>query len=123
MAANPNRSVTMSEFLFLYRGGSERESPAEMQQQMQRWRTWMSELRERGHLKEQGSPLDRSSGRVVTGKAKTVTDGPYPEKDIIGGYTLIEAKDLDQAAALAKGCPIFLYDGTVEVRAVMPMGG
>jgi hypothetical protein len=39
----------------------------------------------------------------------------------VGGYTLIEAKDLAQAAQLAGGCPIFEYDGLVEVRPVMKM--
>src|SRR5262247_2588679 len=47
-------------------------------------------------------------------------DGPYAEaKDIVGGYTLIEARDLGQAVELSKGCPILEADGTVEVRPVM----
>ena len=113
----------MSEFLFVYRGGNAwTRPPAELQQQMQRWVGWMNELRERGHLKDRGRPLERS-GKLVSGKDKTVTDGPYPEKDIIGGYSVIEAKDLDHATELSKGCPIFLFDGTVEVRPLMPMDG
>ena len=52
-----------------------------------------------------------------------MTDGPFAEaKDVVGGYTLIEARDLDQAAELSKGCPIFEVDGgAVEVRPVMKM--
>ena len=51
-----------------------------------------------------------------------MTDGPFAEaKDIVGGYTLIEARDLDQAVELSKGCPIFEVDGAVEVRPVMKM--
>jgi len=51
-----------------------------------------------------------------------VTDGPFAEaKDIVGGYTLIEARDLDQGVELSKGCPIFEVEGTVEVRPVMKL--
>lgn len=111
----------MSEFVFLYRGGRRSESPAEGEQVMQRWVGWMQELGTQGHLKDRGQPLE-AEGKVVRGKSRTVTDGPYPEsKDIVGGYTLIEAKDLAQAAELAGGCPIFDYDGLVEVRPVMKM--
>ena len=57
------------------------------------------------------------TGKVVRGKAKAVTDGPFVEvKDFIQGYILVEANDLDQAVELAKGCPILESDGTVEIR-------
>jgi hypothetical protein len=92
-----------------------------MQQMMQKWMAWMKQLGEKGHLKDQGQPLERT-GRLVKGKDKTVTDGPFAEaKDIVGGYTLIEASDLDQAVELSKGCPIFEVEGAVEVRPVMKM--
>lgn len=111
----------MSEFVFLYRGGRRAETPAEGEQQMQRWVGWLSDLAAKGHVKDQGQPLE-PEGKVVRGKQRTVTDGPYPEsKDVVGGYTLIEAKDLAQAAELAGGCPIFEFDGLVEVRPVMKM--
>jgi hypothetical protein len=111
----------MSQFVFLYRGGERAESPAQMQQQMQRWMTWLKQLGEKGHVKDPGQPLDRA-GKVVKGKQKTITDGPYAEKDLVGGYTLVEAKDLSQAAELSLGCPIFDYGGSVEVRPVAKMG-
>ena len=111
----------MSEFLFLYRGGEAGRSPERMQQMMQKWMTWMKELGAKGHLKDQGHPLERT-GKLVKGQKKVVTDGPYAEtKDVVGGYTLIEARDLDQAAELSKGCPIFENDGQVEVRPIMQL--
>jgi hypothetical protein len=95
--------------------------PEQGEKQMQKWVAWMKELGEKGHIKDRGQPLD-PAGKVVRGKQKVVTDGPYPEsKDIVGGYTLIEAKDLSHAAELSKGCPIFESDGLVEVRPVMEM--
>lgn len=112
----------MSEFVFLYRGGDQSGSPQEMQQVMQKWMSWMKELGEKGHIKDVGHPLDHT-GKVVKGKEKkTVMDGPYAEtKDIVGGYTLVEARDLAHAAELSMGCPIFERGGIVEVRPVMKM--
>jgi hypothetical protein len=113
--------MIMSEFIFLYRGGERATSPEQMQQQMQKWGVWLKELGDKGHLKDPGQPLDRT-GKVVTGKQKIVTDGPYAEtKDLIGGYTVALARDLDQAVELSKGCPIFEFNGLVEVRPVMKM--
>jgi hypothetical protein len=111
----------MSEFVYLYRGGERPNSPQQGEQEMQKWVAWLNELGKKGHIKDRGQPLDRE-GKVVRGKQKTVTDGPYAEsKDIVGGYTLIQAKDLSEAAELSKGCPIFESGGLVEVRPVMEM--
>jgi hypothetical protein len=111
----------MSEFVYLYRGGETDRSPEQAQKTMQKWMTWMKELGAKGHIKDQGQPLERA-GKLVRGKQKSVTDGPFAEtKDVVGGYTLIEARDLDQAVELSKGCPIFEVDGAVEVRPVMKM--
>ena len=47
-----------------------------------------------------------------------VTDGPFAEtKEALGGYYLVEARDLDQALELARQCPV--SQGGVEVRPVM----
>ena len=111
----------MSDFVFLYRGGERPASPEAAQQVMQRWLGWMKDLDAKGHLKDQGHPLERS-GKLVKGKHTSVTDGPFAEaKDAIGGYTLVQANDLTQAVELSKGCPIFDFDGAVEVRPVMKM--
>jgi hypothetical protein len=108
----------MSAFLYLYRGGEAGRSPERMQQSMQKWMTWLKDLADKGHVKDQGQPLERS-GKLVKGKQKTVTDGPFAEaKDVVGGYTLIEARDLSQAVELSKGCPILEVDGAVEVRPI-----
>jgi hypothetical protein len=112
---------TMSEFVYLYRGGERGRSPEIAQQMMQKWMAWFKELNEKGHIKDRGQPLERA-GKLVKGKQKTVTDGPFAEaKDVVGGYTLIEARDLEQAVELSKGCPIFEAEGAVEVRPVMKL--
>jgi hypothetical protein len=108
----------MSEFVYLYRGGQAGRSPERMQQMMQKWMAWFKELADQGHVIDRGQPLERA-GKLVKGSKKAVTDGPFAEaKDIIGGFTLIEARDLDHAVELSKGCPILEVDGAVEVRPI-----
>ena len=108
----------MSEFIYLYRNG-ERLSPEAMQQQMVKWNDWMKKLGAAGHLKEAGHPLE-SSGKIV--KAKSVVDGPFAEaKDVIGGFSVIEAKNIEHAVELSAGCPILNTGGAVEVRPILKM--
>ena len=113
--------TTMSEFLYIYRGRESDSSPEQMQQTLQKWMAWLKELKENGHLKDPGHPLE-SNSKFVKGKRKTIVDGPFVEaKDLVCGYTLIEAHDLKQAAELAKGCPILEFEGEVEVRPILQL--
>lgn len=111
----------MSEFTYLFRGRNTSQSPEEMQKHLQKWVAWMKELGSKGHIKEQGHPLERT-GKVVQGTAKTIIDGPYAEaKDVVGGFMVIEARDLAHAAEISKGCPILEVGGSVEVRPIQKM--
>ena len=106
----------MSEFTLLIRRQNIDATPD--RESIERWAAWFKDLTAKGHMKDPGHPLQRV-GSVVKGKDKVVVDGPYAEaKDIIGGYLSIEAKDLNQATELAKGCPILNIGGSVEVRQV-----
>ncbi len=74
-----------------------------------------------GHLKG-GNELDRTSTattvRMRDGK-RLVTDGPFAEtKEQLGGYYLIEAKDLDDAIAVASRIPSVRW-GSIEVRPII----
>jgi hypothetical protein len=110
----------MNEFVFLYRGGDRPASPEQGQQNMQKWMAWFKNLSDKGHMLDRGQPLEHS-GKIV-GAGKVVSDGPFAEvKDVVGGYTLIKANDVSQAAELAKDCPILDRGGRVEVRPVMKL--
>ena len=74
--------------------------------------------------------VDAKGGKLVAGNAlqptstatsirgDVVTDGPFAEtKEALGGYYLIEARDLDHALDIAKSCPARF--GGVEVRPIM----
>jgi len=96
-------------------------TPELAQKSMQRWLAWLGDLETKGHLKNRGQPLE-NEGKLVRGKNKVVTDGPFAEvKDLVAGFMIVEARDISQAAELAKGCPILEGDGAVEVRPVMAM--
>jgi hypothetical protein len=114
----------MAKFMYLFRsnpGAYRSMSPEQMQQTMKKWMDWKDALEKNGHIKQLGERLD-GAGKVVRGKTKTITDGPYVEvKDSIQGYMLLEADDMDQAVKLATGCPILEGDGTVEIRPFVSM--
>ena len=64
--------------------------------------------------------LTATTVRVREGKTLS-TDGPYAEtKEQLGGYYLIEAKDLDEAIRIAGKIPSATF-GSIEVRPVRPM--
>jgi hypothetical protein len=116
----------MSEFVYLFRSSDagRREAmgtPERAQRSMETWLAWIRELEANGHLKDPGQPLD-PAGKVVRGKDKVVTDGPYVEaKDLVLGFIVVEARDLAQAVELSTACPIVEGGGSVEVRPVMTL--
>ena len=89
-------------------------------------------LREMGNYNEQlvnagimlaGEGLQPTSKAVriqFSGNKRTVVDGPFAEtREQLGGYYLVEAKDLDEAIALAARIPS-ARTGTIEVRPLVP---
>ena len=63
-----------------------------------------------------------TSVRVRDGK-RVVTDGPFAEtREQLGGYYVIDAKDLDEAMGIAERVPPARF-GTIEIRPVMEIGG
>lgn len=108
----------MKQFLYLFRGGDEKfasQSPEEMQAHMARWTEWMQKISETDEPVS-GLPL-QETGKVVYNNGDMITDGPYIEgKEIVGGYVLVEAKDLDEAVNKSRGCPLFELGGFIEVR-------
>jgi hypothetical protein len=89
---------------------------------MQEFASYSEELKRGGHyrLGQQLQPSTTATTlRTIAGKLETI-DGPFAEtKEQLGGFYLIDAKDLDQALALARRCPGHKY-GSVEVRPLVP---
>lgn len=108
----------MKDYVFLFRGGLNfaTAAPEELQQALMKWKIWIDELTRDGRYNG-GERLLRN-GAVVKGSEKQVVDGPYSEGEIAGGYISIKAADLQEAIEISKGCPIFNYNGTIEIREV-----
>ena len=109
-----------SEFMFLFRGTDFDKdlSPEKLQTVMDRFRHWVNDLTVQGTMTS-GQPLEASGTLLVHRNGRTVADGPYAEsKEAVGGYFLIQARDLEAAIEIAKGHPLLEYGLTVEVRPV-----
>lgn len=110
----------MKDYLLIFRGGMDMPtaSPDDIQESMMKWKVWMDHLASEGKLT--GGHRLTDKGVVLTGEQKKMTDGPYAEgKEIVGGYLAIKAQDFDSAVEIARGCPIFHYNGITEVREIL----
>ena len=95
-------------------------SAAEQTEIYQRYMAFTQDLTKSGKNKG-GNALEQvvtaTTVRVRNGKT-TVTDGPFAEtKEQLGGYYLVEAKDLDEAISIAARIP-GAKNGSIEVRPV-----
>ena len=107
------------QFLLLYRKSldpRDQPSPADMQAGYVQWKSWMTK-----HSKELlEQPPARSGpkpgGAAAVCRAGAVTDGPYVEgKEIVGGWSFIQAESLAHAVEIAKEVPMFT---SVEIREI-----
>ena len=110
----------MEKYMLIFHGGQMNGgSPEDMQAHMGKWMAWIDRL-SKSNQYVAGEPL-LPGGKLISGKAgKTVTDGPYTEgKEVVGGFFIINANDLNEAVNIAKDCPDYELGGTVQVRQVM----
>ena len=110
----------MEKFMLIFHGGQvDNMSPEQMQAHMGKWMAWIEKLNKTEQYVT-GEPL-LSGGKTVNGKSgKAVTDGPYTEgKEVVGGFFIIKAKDMNEAVAISKDYPDFELGGSVQVRQVM----
>ncbi len=113
----------MKYLLTLYRDESRFAdmTPEQLQQNMRRWDAYTREAEQAGvHLGGEGlqPSATATTVRIEQSGDHIVSDGPFAEtKEQLGGYYLLDCKDLDEALAWAKRIP--MPGGTVEVRPVM----
>ena len=112
----------MSNFLYLFRGDySEYNQLSEEEKGnlTQEWIVWLERLKEQGKLIE-GLPLSQE-GKVVRKRGELITNGPFAEgAEVIGGYTIIVAKDMDEAFRLSQNNPHAAFiDASLEIREIV----
>ena len=115
-----NATDEKSDYLLLFRGVDwhSRLSPEEIQTTMTAWMAWFNRLVDQGRCK--GGQSLGPEGKVVAGKAGSVSDGPFAEsKETVAGYFLLHVRDIEEALAIAKECPALAYGMTVEVRPLL----
>ncbi|TXN37474.1 hypothetical protein FVB32_04080 [Flagellimonas hymeniacidonis] len=114
----------MSNFLCLFRGGFEdynKLTQEEKEALNDDWKKWLEELKEQGKLVD-GLPLSQD-GKVVSAKGGVITNGPFAEgAELVGGYTIISAQDIEEALQLSINNPHFNFaEGTMEVREIVSL--
>lgn len=106
-------------YLLIFRGADWYQglSPEQMQQVADNWMAWFHRLKDDGKCAG-GNPLERE-GKIVSGKNKVVSDGPFAEsKESIGGYFLLTVPSMEEAVAIAQQCPGLPHGIRVEVRPI-----
>jgi hypothetical protein len=115
----------MQYLLLIYRSEAElaKTSEADLSAMSKEYGEFTQGIVKSGHFRA-GDALQpiRTATTVRVRDGKTVTtDGPFAEtKEQLGGYYLVEAKDLDEAIRIAARIPN-ARDGSIEVRPIRPM--
>lgn len=104
----------MTKYIYVYHGGTAPDSPEESQKVMAEWMAWFGEMGDA--VVDGGNPLGMSKTISAVGVADDGGANPA------SGYTIVNAKDMDAAVAMAKGCPMVKSgNGSVEVAECMDM--
>ncbi len=115
-----NEENKMKEFVLIFRadyGNMPKSSPEEMQSMTKKWMDWIGGIAAQNKLVDRGRRL-ANEGRVLKSKS-VVTDGPFTEiKESVGGFSILKVDSYNEAVEIAKGCPIFTFGGSVEVREI-----
>jgi hypothetical protein len=115
----------MAQFMYLIRSeGADfsKYSATDFQELLKKYHAWTQKMKTEGRFLA-GEKLTNDLGKSLrTKQGEIVVDGPYADsKDAIGGYYIIEAKNLSEALEFGKGCPALSYGGSVEVREIEQM--
>lgn len=104
----------MAKYLFVYHGGENPKTEAEVKEVMDSWGAWMGAMG--AAVIDGGNPVGPS---VTVNQDGSVSDngGASPAT----GYGLFEAPNMADALKKAKGCPILSAGGTVEVAEAIDM--
>jgi hypothetical protein len=112
------------QYMLLIYGDEKAQQGASEEQQREEFGRWMAytEDLKKAEVMVAGDALQpiatATSVRIRDGE-RIVTDGPFAEtKEQLGGYYLLDCKDLDEALGWAAKCP-GAFTGTIEVRPVM----
>jgi hypothetical protein len=110
----------MNQFLIIVRGSDHSvTSPEQMQKRLEKFGEWVQKVLNGRYVA--GAPLEDGDARLLKSRSEVLTDGPFLEsKEMISGYIVISANDIEEATALTKECPL-LAEFQLELRRIKPM--
>lgn len=112
-----SRTVSRQMLLIIrYKADTPPPSQEEMKTIGAHWGNFIGELAQSGQLVTGYRP--GTEGKTISGSAKTTKDGAYGDKEVVSSIFVIRAGSMEQAAEIAKKCPIYEMDGSVEVRPI-----
>jgi hypothetical protein len=120
--AHGTRNICDSTQQFLliirYKPNMPKSSADALKANTQRWGQFIGQLAQSGKLVTGFRP--GTHGKTFSGNAKTATDGVYAgDKEVVSSIFVIKAANMEEASDIAKKCPIYEFDGSVEIRPVI----
>ncbi|MBV8586465.1 MAG: hypothetical protein JO331_16565 [Verrucomicrobia bacterium] len=114
-----NAQPSPSEYLVISRGQWDKGLPRQrIESVINEFYVWLDRMVDEGRMKRGQRLADE--GKTVA-RENLITDGPFGEsKEVVGGYWLILANSLDEAARIAQGNPCLACGLFMEIRPVDP---
>lgn len=120
VTAQANSTAAKHQYLLIFRFKTNfvPSSPSAVQDNIKKWQQYMGSLGQSGVLVSGYRPT--GDGKTISGAAKTVKDSVYVANgELVSSFIIIKAADMNEAGEIAAKCPIFEFDGSVEIRPLM----
>jgi hypothetical protein len=108
----------MKRFIVLVRepdGRTDEHTAEELKLHREKWNNWFIKYSKAGNF-DGGSALSLT-GKIIKGPdAKIINEIHKTGSEIVGGYLLLQAENLDEAVTIAQEIPVFEFEGYLEIR-------
>ena len=113
-----------SQFMLIIRFKSDFQPPSDeaVKANIKKWQDYMGDLAKSGDLVSGYRPAN--GGLTISGTGKTLKNDPYVSDGMqISSVIIIKAANMEAAKDIANKCPVFEFDGSIEVRPLMNVPG
>jgi hypothetical protein len=117
--AHPHPADSTQQYLLIvrYKPNAPRLSDDALKTNQQHWGAWIGHLSQTGKLVTGYRPV--TGGKTISGSAKTAKDEPYgADKEVVSSIFIISAASPAEADGIARTCPIYETDGSIEIRPI-----
>lgn len=118
--AQQNSTDSSQQFLFIvrYKSNMKTTDTDKLKSNARHWGVYIKELAQSGKLISGFRP--GTDGRTISGLNKVSTNTAYiKDGEEIGSIFLIKAANMEEAKSIARRCPVYEFDGNVEIRPVI----